>query len=415
MRGIMTDLYRGSHARPHHVCGAVLHGPAGRRGPQARRGDHRLRVRRRLDADDDPDGQGRAGQDRRRRVLRQGAALDRRAAGAGPEGRAVAVQRHQVHHPLPGDPRDLELRLGLRRQRAAGQEVLLAAHRLGDGPRRGLAGRAHADPQADLAGEQGLLHRRGVPVGVRQDQPGDAAADHPGLARRDPRRRHRLDAVRQGRPALRGQPRVRLLRRRAGHQLEVQPQRDEDHRRGQHRLHQRRADRRRRRVVGGPGRRTRPPHRLEGQRLEPARDGNQGGAPELALLHADVAVPDAGPGVGRPAGRADLGDPVRRPPQDHRSAGDAGPRLAARCVHRRHPGLRADRRRRGQGRHRAARPDGDAAVPGLQRRRLLRSTGSTSARTPTSRSCRRSSSSTGSAAATTAASCGRASARTAAC
>ena len=53
--------------------------------------------------------------------------------------------------PLPGDPRDLELRLGLRRQRAAGQEVLLAAHRLGDGPRRGLARRAHADPQADLA------------------------------------------------------------------------------------------------------------------------------------------------------------------------------------------------------------------------------------------------------------------------
>ena len=175
------------HARPHHVRGAVLHGPARRRGPQARRRDHRLRVRRRLDAHDDPDGQGRAGQDRRRRLLRQGAALDRRAAGAGPGRRAVAVQRHQVHHPLPRDPRDLELRLGLRRQRAAGQEVLLAAHRLGDGPRRGLARRAHADPQADLAGEQGVLHRRGVPVGVRQDQPRDAAADHPGLARRDRR------------------------------------------------------------------------------------------------------------------------------------------------------------------------------------------------------------------------------------
>ncbi len=44
-------------------------------------------------------------------------------------------------------------------------------------------------------------------------------------------------------------------------------------------------------------------------------------------------------------------------------------------------GLRADRGRRRQGRHRAPRPDGDAAVPRLQRRRLLRSTGSTSART----------------------------------
>ena len=41
--------------------------------------------------------------------------------------------RDQVHRPLPRDPRDLELRLGLRRQRPAGQEVLRAAHRLGDG------------------------------------------------------------------------------------------------------------------------------------------------------------------------------------------------------------------------------------------------------------------------------------------
>ena len=68
------------HARPHHVGGAVLHGPARRRGPEAGRRDHRLRVRRRLDAHHDPDGQGRAGQDRRRRLLRQGAALGRRAA-----------------------------------------------------------------------------------------------------------------------------------------------------------------------------------------------------------------------------------------------------------------------------------------------------------------------------------------------
>ena len=44
------------YARPHHVRGAVLHGPARRGGSQARRRDHRLRVRRRLDADDDPDG-----------------------------------------------------------------------------------------------------------------------------------------------------------------------------------------------------------------------------------------------------------------------------------------------------------------------------------------------------------------------
>ena len=60
------------------------------------------------------------------------------------------------------------------------------------------------------AGE-GPLHRRRVPQRLRQDQPGDAGADHPRLEGRDARRRHRLDALRRGRPALRGQPRVRLF------------------------------------------------------------------------------------------------------------------------------------------------------------------------------------------------------------
>jgi phosphoenolpyruvate carboxykinase (GTP) len=46
----------------------------------------------------------------------------------------LAVQRGEVHRPLPRDARDLVLRLGLRRQRAAGKEVLRAADRLGHGP-----------------------------------------------------------------------------------------------------------------------------------------------------------------------------------------------------------------------------------------------------------------------------------------
>ncbi len=41
--------------------------------------------------------------------------------------------------------------------------------------------------------------------------------DAPGLEGRDRRRRHRLDEVRRRRPALRDQPRGRVLRRRAGH------------------------------------------------------------------------------------------------------------------------------------------------------------------------------------------------------
>jgi phosphoenolpyruvate carboxykinase (GTP) len=55
------------------------------------------------------------------------------------------------------------------------------------------------------------------PSRLRQDQPRHAAADHEGLEGRDHRRRHRLDALRRGRPALRHQPGGRLLRRRARH------------------------------------------------------------------------------------------------------------------------------------------------------------------------------------------------------
>ena len=134
----------------------------------------------------------------------------------GRRGRLLALQRRQqVHRPLPGDARNLVLRLRLRRQRPARQEVLRAADRLGDGARRGLDGRAHADPQTDLARGRRQVHRRRLPVGLRQDQPGDAGPDPARLEGRDGRRRHRLDEVRRGRPPLRGQPRGRLLRRRA--------------------------------------------------------------------------------------------------------------------------------------------------------------------------------------------------------
>ena len=86
-----------------------------------------------------------------RRRVRARAALGRHAARARPGRRAVAVQRHEVHRAVPRGAGDLVVRLRVRRQLAAGQEVLRPAHRQRDGPRRGLAGRAHADPQAHLA------------------------------------------------------------------------------------------------------------------------------------------------------------------------------------------------------------------------------------------------------------------------
>src|SRR5437762_170295 len=97
----------------------------------------------------DPGG-GPAG-DRGAGFLRAGGALGGGTAFARAGRRAVAVQLGQVHLALPGDQGDLVLRVRLRRERAARQEVLRAADRLGDGAGRGLAGRAHAHRQDHAA------------------------------------------------------------------------------------------------------------------------------------------------------------------------------------------------------------------------------------------------------------------------
>ena len=104
---------------------------------------------------------------------------------------------------------------------------------------------------------------------------------------------------------------------------------------GQLGVHQRRAHRRRRHLVGGHGEHPGPRHRLEGRAVD-ARQRRAVQPPEQPLLHADQAVPDPRPGVRRPARRPDRRDPVRWPPQDHDPAGDRGPRLDARHVHGRH-------------------------------------------------------------------------------
>ncbi len=65
----------------------------------------------------------------------------------------------------------------------------------------------------------------------------------PGLEGRDGRRRHRLDALRPRRPALRAEPRGRPVRRRSRHRLAHEPERHAGRREGAFHLHERRPDR----------------------------------------------------------------------------------------------------------------------------------------------------------------------------
>ena len=97
-----------------------------------------------------------------------------------------------------------------------------------------------------------------------------------------------------------------------------------------------------------------------------------GRPPERPLHRAGGAVPVDRVRVGGPGRRADLGDPLRRPPSHDRAVGDRGERLGARRVPRLDHGVGEDSRRRGHPGRAPVRSDGHAAVLRLQLRRLLR-------------------------------------------
>ena len=274
--------------------------------------------------------------DGRRRRLRA-AACTRSAPRSSPARQdvAVAVQRHQVHLALPRGADDLVLRLRLRRQRAAGQEVLLAAHRLGDGPRRGLARRAHADPQAHLAraGRSTTSRRRSRAPAARPTwrcssrpsragrsrpsattSPGCASARTAGSTRVNPE--YGLFGVAPGTGWKTNPNAMRTIAKGNSVFTNVALTDDGD--------------------IWWEGMTDEPPAHLtdwKGRDWTPGRPTSSSVAPQLPVLHADHAVPDPRRRVRRPARRADLGDPVRRPPQDHDPAGHRGPGLGARRVH----------------------------------------------------------------------------------
>ena len=97
---------------------------------------HRFALRRRQHADHDPHGPRRCST-RSATAAASCPACTRSACRWQPGQKDVpwpCNQRAQVHRPLPRGARDLVLRQRLRRQRAAGQEVPRAAHRLGAWP-----------------------------------------------------------------------------------------------------------------------------------------------------------------------------------------------------------------------------------------------------------------------------------------
>ena len=101
---------------------------------------------------------------------------------------------------------------------------------------------------------------------------------------------------------------------------------------GQLGLHQRRADRRRRHLVGGPGEPPAHATSWKGEAWTPDSD-ELSSHPNSRYCTPIKQCPILAAGVRRPARRPDRRDLLRRPPQDHDPAGDRGPRLAARHLH----------------------------------------------------------------------------------
>ena len=399
MREKLNGPVRRLHGGPHDVRRAVLDGPARLADRPHRRRAHRLGLRRREHADHDPHGPGRARRARRGRRVRPVRALGRHAAGRGRRGRrrgrATPTNKYIVHFPETREiwsfgsgyggnallgKKCFALRIASVMARDEGwmaEHMLILKLTSPEGEVKYVTG---AFPSAcgktnlamliptlegwtvetigdDIAwmkfGDDGKLYAINPEAGFFGVAPGTGEKTNPNA----------METVAE-----------------------------------QHAVRQLRADRRRRRLVGGHDRRRRPAHadRLEGQRLDARLRRRPPRTRTAASRRPASQDPAIAPEWEDPKGVAGRRDAVRWSPRDGRAARHRGARLGARRLPRRDDELGDDGRRRRRRRPAALRPVRDAAVLRLQHGRLLRALARRSA-SATARSCRRSSTSTGSA------------------